>query len=503
MQPRDLSLILAGAFRTGNRPHAAPTDIRISTCAKAAQRARKLRALSLDPEHAASVAVENKFRLGRLVLRIISAARLLAADSHGTSDPFVDIFVSNKKKGKQVRKTGVQQCTRNPMWDEEFSFDVWNSSDKIELKVFDFDLGAGVHDFLGCRCIALKDFFVKVKEEGKDLGQSGFEMVEDYALEGANGTEFVDAKCTLRVQGTIKVAISYQPVARPTKPARLLKVPRGNVQQGMAHSPRRLVAKITNPMPPPMRASWPQSSQASAPSHALTEQLASPRKLPSLAGKKPALPPHLETVLPETVPEHRLEVDRPCGERTPDESQQDGRHGSDSADLASGSVQKEEDAEATVGSSEEGAGLGIESHSLLQQPDTSEVQESPWAALPSVVTWHLCLQIPGIQSQWATLPSVVTWNLAGQLSVSMPMCPAGESHRTTFEKEEKEATNKLSPLEMPPAQLCAADELSTADVLGDTDAKAREAGSDVSSSSSDEEEIFGARKKRGGLIEGR
>ena len=113
-QPRDVSLILAGAFRTGNRANAMPAaDIRVRTGHKVAQRARKLRALALEtPAAIRAAAAENSFRLGQLVVRVIGAEQLLAADSDGKSDPFVDIFVSNKQKGKQVRKTAVKPCTR-------------------------------------------------------------------------------------------------------------------------------------------------------------------------------------------------------------------------------------------------------------------------------------------------------------------------------------------------------------------------------------------------------
>lgn len=172
--------------------------------------------------------LDGRNRLGQLVVRIISAENLLAADSNGFSDPFVQISC-----GKHKKKTQTKMRTRDPVWGENFAFDIWTIKDKIELDVFDWD-AVGNNDLLGRKTVSLTDIFVHgvAKSDAqcnqrvaskKGPGESSFKMTERYKLEGLNGTVFVDQEHTERVQGSIKIEMSYQ-----SDPALLEKV--GNLR---------------------------------------------------------------------------------------------------------------------------------------------------------------------------------------------------------------------------------------------------------------------------------
>jgi len=238
MQPRDLSLILAGAFRKGYPSKPAPPEKKAGEGAqKAAQRAKKFRGLSLTGPIAVA-STESRYCLGKLILRVLSCQDLLAADSNGTSDPFVDIFYSNIQKGKQTRKTSVKYKTRNPVWEEEFPFNVWNVKDKIELKVFDND-DVGGNDFLGRTLISMSQVFTSAKEDKLDLGESPFKVTEIYELQGFMDTEFVDAECTLRVKGTIKVELSYEALPPPTSKPNVAAADRNGHGAVISESPRK------------------------------------------------------------------------------------------------------------------------------------------------------------------------------------------------------------------------------------------------------------------------
>jgi len=146
--------------------------------------------------------LDGRNRLGQLVLRIVSGTNLLAADSNGKSDPFVELRVGKKKK-----KTKTKMRTRDPVWNEEFTFDIWSIQDKIELEIFDWD-AVGDNDLLGRKTIELADIFIGLKD-GKGPGEGRFRLSQSHKLEGLNGTVFVDAEQTERVQGSIQIEMSY------------------------------------------------------------------------------------------------------------------------------------------------------------------------------------------------------------------------------------------------------------------------------------------------------
>ena len=87
-------------------------------------------------------------RLGVLTVRVEGAENLLAADAGGTSDPFCELCLCSHGRGRsrgkrppggsqKVGVTRVVEKSRNPVWEaEDFIFDVWSLSDRLELKVF-------------------------------------------------------------------------------------------------------------------------------------------------------------------------------------------------------------------------------------------------------------------------------------------------------------------------------------------------------------------------------
>lgn len=87
--------------------------------------------------------LDGRERMGQLNFILHSGTNLVAADSNGLSDPFVEI-----KVGKQTLKSTVQRRTLDPVWGETLEFDVWSVLDKVQITVYDWDI-VGSNDFLG------------------------------------------------------------------------------------------------------------------------------------------------------------------------------------------------------------------------------------------------------------------------------------------------------------------------------------------------------------------
>ncbi len=82
-----------------------------------------------------------------VVVNVIQAKGLLAADSNGFSDPYVVLQLEGAIVAKPL-KTKVQKSTLDPVWDEEVRIPVRGRVGQLKLKVLDYDLLSG-HDFLG------------------------------------------------------------------------------------------------------------------------------------------------------------------------------------------------------------------------------------------------------------------------------------------------------------------------------------------------------------------
>ncbi|KAI0221803.1 Double C2-like domain-containing protein beta [Lamellibrachia satsuma] len=86
----------------------------------------------------------------QLVVGIVRCACLAAMDSNGYSDPFVKLYLKPDKDKKTKCKTRVKKQTLNPVFDEEFSFNIPRdllASKTLEVTVWDKDIGR--NDYIG------------------------------------------------------------------------------------------------------------------------------------------------------------------------------------------------------------------------------------------------------------------------------------------------------------------------------------------------------------------
>ena len=82
---------------------------------------------------------------GYLNLKVISGHGLKAADRNGYSDPFINIYVNNKK----VFKSAIKKKTLDPVWNEDARIPIFSrSKNHVVFNVLDWDR-AGDNDDLG------------------------------------------------------------------------------------------------------------------------------------------------------------------------------------------------------------------------------------------------------------------------------------------------------------------------------------------------------------------
>ncbi|CAF0723047.1 unnamed protein product [Adineta steineri] len=93
---------------------------------------------------------------GHLRVTIVEAAKLADKDKTDFNDPYVEVYIDEKKK----YKTRTLQNVERPIWNETFDFDIWPSNEYVHIDVYDEDEGKKP-DVIGSAKVSLDDVIKK------------------------------------------------------------------------------------------------------------------------------------------------------------------------------------------------------------------------------------------------------------------------------------------------------------------------------------------------------
>ena len=98
-------------------------------------------------------------RTGQLLVHVIEASNLRAADATGFSDPYCDFFVWAPKRPscKHMWRSETKMQTLSPVWNERQRVDLSTSDALLHVTVFDWDKIGG-DDFLGEALVDLSQY---------------------------------------------------------------------------------------------------------------------------------------------------------------------------------------------------------------------------------------------------------------------------------------------------------------------------------------------------------
>ena len=90
---------------------------------------------------------------GRLEVTIAEGRKLKDEDLVGNNDAFVEVYVDKKYK----QKTSTIANSDNPVWNQQFTFNIQKGDDDIHFHVYDDDVGD--RDGIGSCKVKLKHVF--------------------------------------------------------------------------------------------------------------------------------------------------------------------------------------------------------------------------------------------------------------------------------------------------------------------------------------------------------
>ncbi|XP_021363812.1 extended synaptotagmin-1-like isoform X2 [Mizuhopecten yessoensis] len=215
-----------------------------------------------DPQRSASCLQDFPDDKILVDLTILQAENLMAMDRNGSSDPYCEVLLGNKK----IFRTTVKKKILFPKWNESTTFEVEDDTQNVEINVYDKDVFT--RDFLGKVMLTmdkLKEISYKAKPEWLTLGRA------------KNGR--LQIKCTV----TCKETIEAQKKSKKGENSKKLSVPttppiEDEVFEEM-DSPT-----MSKSSPPANRSEPPPNGNAM---EAVSEQVA-PRKVEKLQAARPS-----------------------------------------------------------------------------------------------------------------------------------------------------------------------------------------------------------------------